>query len=146
MNSDSVVVQGSMAVITPAQFGLGKSEYIRFPKGTFLDLDNNEHKGILTNTEWNFNVANQIGIDGSDLKEMVKIYPNPSPGKLTVKAFPGIEIKDIRLFNDIGQLILEKNDIPEDCCEFDLSPLSKGLYGIVISIGDRIYSQSLLIR
>ncbi len=145
VGSDSVAVEGNRIVITPAAFGLGKTENIKFPKGTFLDHDNNEHKGILTNTEWNFSIATNIKVE--DLRQAYgfKLYPNPSDGVFYIKTDPGYAIKTLTVFNPLGQLAYVNNTLPTEGGELNLSHLASGLYTLVLEInGQKTYNRIVL--
>ncbi len=146
VNSDSVLIDFNRIVITPAEFTLGKTEYITFPQGTFLDWDNNEHKGITANTEWNFTVTTDAGINSSEFRKALKIYPNPTNGEFFIKAEPNIEIKTISVYNALGKLVLEKNSLTPECCQFNLNHFSKGLYNIVIDVDGRIVNERLFLE
>ncbi|MFM9944005.1 MAG: T9SS type A sorting domain-containing protein [Bacteroidia bacterium] len=146
VNSDSVVIDGNRILVTPGEFGLGKAVNVTFPKGTFLDTDNNEHKGLMTNTEWNFTITSDLSVTNLNLDKVVKIFPNPSKGQIYIKAQPNLEIKNIKVYNALGKLLFEKSNSTPDCCEFNLGHFSKGLYFILIAtdkgfIGERFVKE-----
>ncbi len=146
VNSDSVVVDFNRIVITPAEFGLGKTEYVTFPKGTFLDWDNNEQKGILTATDWNFTITTSTKIENLSLQNSVAIYPNPTTGLVYIKTQPNVKIKSITIYNALGKMVLAKNNIAPDCCELNLSHFSKGLYNVAIDVDGKIVNERLLLK
>ena len=144
VNSDSVLIDFNRIVITPAEFTLGKTEYITFPQGTFLDWDNNEHKGITTSTEWNFTVTTDAGINSSEIRKALKIYPNPTTGEFFIKAEPNSKIKTISVYNALGKLVLEKNSLTPECCQFNLSHFSKGLYFMVLKTDQGLITERFI--
>jgi hypothetical protein len=146
VNSDSVVIEGNKVVITPAEFTLGKLEYVRFPKGTFLDLDNNEHKGILSNTEWNFTITTSTNIENISANNPVIVYPNPSNGLVHVQTLANVPVKAIRIYNYLGGLVFEQNIFENTCCDIDLKQLPAGLYNFVIEIENQQIIKHILIN
>ncbi len=146
VNSDSVFADFNRIVITPAEFTLGKTEYITFPQGTFLDWDNNPHKGILTSSDWNFTVTSDLTVNNVLLKNSITIYPNPTNGFVYIKTNPNIQITAITIYSDLGKVVLSKNDFGPDCCEFNLGQFSKGLYNIVLEVGGKILKERLLLE
>lgn len=144
--SDSVVIEGNKVTITPAELTAGKSDYIKFPAGTFLDLEGNPHKGISTTTEWNFNVNTDASILIPNAGSGMLIMPNPSSGIINIKNETGEQIMTIKIFNDLGQLVYQSNQIQENCCEMNLSHLPKGLYNAIIETSEHSYSNSLLLH
>ena len=146
VNSDSVVVDFNRIIITPGEFTLGKTEYITFPQGTFLDWDNNEHKGILTNTDWNFTITSDLKVNNLTFKNPITIYPNPTNGLVYIKTNPNFEIKNITIYNALGKIVLSKSIVGPDCCEFNLGHFSKGLYNIVLDVDGKILNERLLLE
>ena len=146
VSSDSVVIEGNKVIVTPGPFTLGKTEYVKYPKGSFLDNDNNEHKGVTANTEWNFTITTDASSTQLIPENFVKIYPNPSTGSVFIVAQPNIEIEKLTIYNSLGQKIEGINQIKPDCCSFDLGDFPKGLYNIVLEIEGKIISQRLLLK
>lgn len=146
VNSDSVVVEGNRIVVTPAEFGLGKAEYVKFPQGTFLDFDNNEHRGILNATDWNFTIATDIKVENVSLGNAITVFPNPSTGMVTIKTQPTVQLENISIYNMLGKLVFEKNAITPDCCEINLGYFAKGLYDIVLDVEGKSISKRLLLK
>lgn len=68
-----------------------------------------------------FNVIN-VGLSSEKL-ECLKVYPNPTDGKLRINF--SHSINEVRLFNYRGQLVLKPT---VDINEIDLSQLERGLY------------------
>ncbi len=65
-----------------------------------------------------------IGISEEMTKEFV-VYPNPTNGKLLVLNDTGIKLYKVRIYNQLGQLVMYKNKIPNS---IDLSTLNEGFY------------------
>ncbi len=144
--SDSVVIEGNRAVITPAEFMLGKTEYVKYPSGTFLDLDNNPHKGVVNATDWNFTITSDLEIGNLKFENLVKIFPNPSTGIFFIKTPVNSEIKNLVIYNSVGKMVFEKRNFEIDCCEINLRHLAKGLYNIVMELDKNIVNQRLLLE
>lgn len=85
--------------------------------------------------------------NATSIKEMtplaIKLYPNPVvDGKINIEFQNGKDVKSIRIYNAIGQLVLEST--PKS--SLDVHTLKPGFYFLLI-IGDRQqHSQSFLLR
>lgn len=145
VTSDSVLIEGNKVIITPAEFALGKAEYVRFPEGTFVDMDNNGHKGILTAIDWNFTITSNISVSEIESNGDMNLYPNPSLGNVKITTPPNVPIKTIYVYNVLGELVLVKNNTSTDCCELNLHNFSKGLYNVSVVTDTKIINQRLIL-
>jgi len=79
------------------------------------------------------------GINSKSLQEHIYFYPNPSQGMIY---FTGMEnIKEVKIFDQIGKLLISKSGIYD---EMNLTGLEAGIYIIKIS-GDSYAKSNLLI-
>jgi len=60
----------------------------------------------------------------------VKLYPNPSQNKFSIES--DVDIKQIKMYNQLGQVVLEFDDIKPQP-SYDISILSKGVYFVELS-------------
>jgi photosystem II stability/assembly factor-like uncharacterized protein len=146
VDSDIVFLDWNRIVITPSPFGLSRAVYIKYPEGTFLDLDDNKHRGIVNSTDWNFNTVTDLSIYSPDLKSHFSLYPNPSQGSFNLTYNKEIKVKSISIFNPLGQIMLYYSDFSENCCELHLEQFNKGLYNIVIETESGKINKHLLIN
>ncbi len=91
-----------------------------------------------------------MGIDDIDLNSGIKIYPNPTTGKLTIemnnKLFGDLMIN---ILNQEGKVVSSKKikkTTEELLDQTDLSALSKGIYYIHLIINDFNSSQKIIIE
>jgi hypothetical protein len=79
-----------------------------------------------------------VDIDG----EKINVYPNPTSGILNISNLDLIKVKNITIYNQLGQILLEnKNSINQ----IDVSNLSEGLYILTIETNDnKKYSESFI--
>jgi YD repeat-containing protein len=69
----------------------------------------------------------------SEPNDMVEAFPIPTFTKITVRSKNGGAIGDIRIFNSVGEILIEKKNIPSEV-DLDLSYLSRGDYFIWTSL------------
>jgi len=74
--------------------------------------------------------------------ESFSIYPNPTDNILHIK---GNNIKNIRIFNVLGQEIPTTTNISDDVIDIDCSTFSSGVYYIIIS-GDKAVTKRFIKR
>ena len=60
----------------------------------------------------------------------VKLYPNPAQNKFSIES--DVDIKQIKIYNQLGQVVLEFDDIKPQP-SFNISILSKGVYFVELS-------------
>ena len=60
----------------------------------------------------------------------VKLYPNPAQDKFSIES--DVDIKQIKMYNQVGQVVLEFDDIKPQP-SYDISILSKGVYFVELS-------------
>jgi hypothetical protein len=60
----------------------------------------------------------------------VRLYPNPAQNEFSVES--DVDIKQIKMYNQLGQVVLEFDDIKPQP-SYDISVLSKGIYFVELS-------------
>ena len=66
-----------------------------------------------------------VGLDDIDLSA-VTVYPNPATNELNIKIMEGL--KQIRLFNSIGQVVIESDVTGESVKVLNVKQLNAGIY------------------
>ncbi len=79
-----------------------------------------------------------VGLDENKLAQNIKLYPNPSKGKVALEvANIEVENAEITVYNAIGEQIQHYNNLDnEGKCLIDLSKQAEGVYLISININD----------
>lgn len=83
---------------------------------------------------WSFTTAASLSVDENELAAF-SVYPNPTSGLLTIKSPK--EIDNVEVFNLLGQNVSSFKGDSISNNSIDLSDLSKGLYLVKISSGDK---------
>jgi hypothetical protein len=60
----------------------------------------------------------------------VKLYPNPAQNEFSIES--DVDIKQIKMYNQLGQVVLEFDDIKPQP-SYNISVLSKGIYFVELS-------------
>jgi len=77
----------------------------------------------------------------------VNVYPNPANDYLHIYFEKQLQHADISIYNSMGELILQKNDVNENKCTFSIKALHSGIYFIRIVEQKEIkYTSKLLIQ
>ncbi len=91
-----------------------------------------------------------IGIEEIIAQERIKIYPNPSDGKLYIDISKiGEKIDEIQVLNSYGQLVFCEKfspDISGTLMSIDLSGLSKGIYTLLIKKSKFIINSKFVLK
>ena len=75
-----------------------------------------------------------LGLDGVLMRQFT-YFPNPVKDQLTIKAQS--DIKNITVFNMLGQVVLRKSPYNKDCI-VDMSTMQTGAYFVQVSVADTI--------
>ncbi|NUM31933.1 MAG: Ig-like domain-containing protein [Bacteroidetes bacterium] len=144
ITSDSVKIEGNRAVITPLEFTLGKQVYVTFQKGAFKDLDDNDQKGISSNTEWNFTINTSTKVSQILLENSILIYPNPTENKLNIINNSGIEIEKMSLLCINSYELKTLQNLKNNSFELNLNNYPAGLYFIKIKLHDTVIIKKIV--
>ena len=77
----------------------------------------------------------------------IKIFPNPTGGKITIE-FDGKIERNIKIefINSTGQVVFSKDNITEKTLNIDISHLPKGIYFIKGTFGDKSVSDKIILN
>jgi hypothetical protein len=87
-------------------------------------------------------VSQYVGVE-TLVNAGVKIYPNPTTGKITIES-PDYRIKDIKISDVTGNICMEKNTFLRSE-SIDISHLDWGIYHIIITSGNDIFMYKILL-
>jgi hypothetical protein len=73
----------------------------------------------------------------------IAVYPNPTNGKLFVLNNTGVKLNKIRIYNQLGQLVISKDKTAN---YIDLSSLNKGSYIAVFYSGNKIIRKKIILE
>jgi hypothetical protein len=76
----------------------------------------------------------------SVLQSQISLYPNPVSDILKIENNNGFLIKSIKLYNSLGQLVLEKNEGNQ----IDVSGLANALYLVEIETDKGVVTKKIM--
>jgi len=85
-----------------------------------------------------------IGIDEKELANSVKMFPNPSSGKVNLISTL-VNVETIAVYNTLGEIVFEEKN-PELKNELDLQFLPNGIYFVKTKTGAGIVTKKLTIN
>jgi hypothetical protein len=93
-------------------------------------------------------VVNTIGIEENALSNVIRLYPNPSSGMITLTALDGFdEPVTIRVMDALSEIVLVKQNIRmTDEQHLDLHAFGKGVYFIIIETSKQQAVKRVIIR
>jgi len=100
-----------------------------------------DEEGNQVDSSFNVVVSNGTGISG-DLQNTLRVYPNPFNSSIHISA--NSEINTVRIFDNSGRLVLEKN-FNESDIQLDVDKLKSGSY-IIIIIGQNQIMQKQIVK
>ena len=83
--------------------------------------------------------AKVLSIDGFDVSGKISLYPNPVNTKLQIEVLSQLEIKNIKVFNLLGKILVETKNK-----EIDFSNFSKGIYLIKIATNKGVATKKVI--
>ncbi|MFA5418936.1 MAG: T9SS type A sorting domain-containing protein, partial [Bacteroidales bacterium] len=114
-------------------------DYLSSPNGIIYIYNN--AAGCDTQTEVE-SACSVVGLSTHKEPE-IKIYPNPANKNLYISNIFGLTIKDLTIYNLLGQEILHETTIPN---EIDLSNLEHGIYVVEIELENSRIKRKLIIE
>jgi subtilisin family serine protease len=92
-----------------------------------------------------FEVSNEVISRTNQGKGLIRIYPNPSNGEISIESFDGTGIKQIVLRDQTGRMVMNKRGGEMKNGTIDLTSLSKGLYLVTVFTGKGDWNQKVMI-
>ncbi len=86
--------------------------------------------------------SNTLSTQDINIDEVFVLSPNPATSNTTIKASEGNKVESIQLFNTLGQIIFNKENINADAFVLPMNNYSKGLY--LIKINDKVVKKLVL--
>ena len=87
---------------------------------------------------------NTVGLKTNYLDNNFSIYPNPTNGNILIKFSGYKNLKEIKLFDFFGHLLVTKSNITDN--KIDLSGIAVGIYFIQINFDDKIYFDKIVVQ
>ena len=94
----------------------------------------NGYRNSLKNSPASVNCSGTVGIDNLLDNNQIRIYPNPTKGKILIQNLTNFKSENIVVRNILGEIILT-NKNTNSLVSLDLSLLENGVYFIEISTG-----------
>ena len=104
---------------------------INFPIAN-IEFDPDMH---LISKNNNISLGNEI----FDLEKAISIYPNPSNDKVHIQLPTTITLQKATIYNNLGQVVLEKNAI-----DFSLSSISSGVYEVQLQTSEGVFHKKII--
>jgi len=95
----------------------------------------------------NVSISQFVGIDTEIKKDEITVYPNPSHGDITVKLAEGHNFNYARLYNQFGQLVLQKS-LKSENTTFEIKldqNMSKGIYYLKVEGKNNSLTKKLIV-
>lgn len=98
-------------------------------------------KQIDQNGKFEYSTTQQVKINCN--KSAISIYPNPTKDNIIVK---GTNIKQIKIINQLGQVLVEQNNLNTNQQIVNVQHLGKGFYVVQIMDNNIIKTEKLIIE
>ena len=85
-----------------------------------------------------------VGVSTINQNAAVKLFPNPAQTQVRIELDKNAKLQEIRLFNAIGQLVLQQNATTENI--LDVSKLAKGMYVVHVQSDKGILREKLMVE
>lgn len=79
---------------------------------------------------------NSLSINENDLNDKLRVYPNPTGGKISIELHSETKISQIKIMDSNGKLVHLYSDINRNVFEIDFSDLAKGVYFLEMKLED----------
>ncbi len=85
-----------------------------------------------------------VGVSTINQNDAVKLFPNPAQTEVRIELENNAKLQEIRLFNALGQLVLQQNATNENT--IDVSKLAKGMYVVHVQSVKGILREKLVVE
>ena len=85
-----------------------------------------------------------VGLSNLSQNAAVKLFPNPAQTQVRIELDKNAKLQEIRLFNAIGQLVLQQNATTENI--LDVSKLAKGIYVVHVQSDKGVLREKLMVE
>lgn len=86
---------------------------------------------------------NSTGINNNEYsKDLFSIYPNPSTGKFSIEFSNQQQITGVEIYNLLEESVFQK----QNTNEIDLSSAAKGIYFVKVYVGEKIYTEKIVVE
>lgn len=109
-------------------------------RSMFCDSIGMDSSGKMLKAGFSIIVVDEVLSAGNDIKDNIKVYPNPVYQTLNVNVPKGISVSGYTIMDVRGVKLIEKNN-PAELQEINVSDLSKGTYFIQINTESGIVSR-----
>jgi PKD repeat protein len=136
------------------EFGDNSSSNEQHPLHTYIEpgeytitLFSENSLGCKDSISQKITVLRTTGLN-EDLGKYIQVYPNPTPGKLTLKFTKGSLASNsvrIQLFSQLGKQVFDKS-LQGAIHSLDFSHVSKGIYILKISSGNQQLLKKIILH
>jgi len=139
VTGSNVTISGNvMTVKIPSKLSSNTNYYVLVDNTAVKDKAGNLFKGYTKTTDWRFKTETATGInDRERLMTDLDVAPNPSEGTFTLRYNPALRGMNCRIYNSVGQLLYEEQNISNNR-QFTIDQPT-GLYLIHISNDEGVY-------
>jgi len=121
-------------------------EYIWLAKSTGFPILKATIRGTSVTVDYMDSIKSFVGINPIKTNsKSLYIYPNPTHSQLHI-SINTIEKFNLKLYNIVGELLLEKSFSGSKNQTLDVSHLKKGVYFVTVKLTDRTISKRLIIN
>ena len=85
-----------------------------------------------------------VGVSNLSQGVGIKLFPNPAQTQVRIELDKNAKLQEIRLFNAIGQLVLQQNATTENI--LDVSKLAKGIYVVHVQSDKGVLREKLMVE
>jgi len=124
------------------------TEYIWLAKNTGFPIVKATVRGMVTSVTYIDSIRSFVGINPPKNSPVdISLYPNPTNNVVHISANSfSAEIVNIKIFNVVGEIILDKKATKSISQTLDVSHLKKGVYFVSVKLTDRTICKRLIIN
>lgn len=93
---------------------------------------------------WYSSTGTITAVDETYVNKELEVYPNPFTDQLTISKHSPGQIKQLRVFDQTGKLIIRKNNFSDN--QLDTRSLKKGVYILDIELNDNSHFKTKIVK
>lgn len=123
--------------VTPDKYRL-RIRMARFPGDSLSPCENYP---ISETEDYSVTIANPLSVKNNIYSGIISLYPNPASSILNIQILNSDLIEEINIYDLLGNLILNKNEITKQNFQINLQNFVKGVYFVKVQIKNTIITK-----
>ena len=141
-----IYVNGSSYAVTTYPYGVPNPATIRKTESGILLIGTPLPTTSAEKAVYKVNCGSVTSVEENKTSGAISVYPNPANGLINIDLQEPAQGLSIRIINQLGQVVYQKDNIMDHTTTVDLSNQATGIYFIKVMGADKIYAVEKVVK